>query len=234
MSLNISQKIGTTLVGAGLLLTGAFAGAAPAQAVTDPFPNAPVCAVKSDHVTIKLGSSGNSVKEAQCLLNRHGAKLTADGKFGTLTDTAVRNFQRSKGLAVDGVVGTNTWKALISGTGTAPTTRQAKVDKVLKFAKAQLGKRYVWGAEGPNTFDCSGYTLSAYKTIGVTTPRTANAQAKAYRQVSKSSAQPGDLVHWPGHVGIYAGNGKVYHASSSQHKVVLSNVWGTPTYHRVF
>lgn len=237
MALKLSQKIGTTAVGVGLLITGAFAGAAPAQAVVDPFPNAATCVVASDHVTVKLGSTGNSVKEAQCLLNRHGAKLVVDGKFGSGTDAATRTFQRSKGLTADGVVGVNTWRALLGANASTPPSdgsRQTKVNSVLAYAKAQLGKPYRLGAEGPTHFDCSGLTMKAYATIGIKTPRVSGDQAARYTKVSKANAKPGDLMHWPGHVGIYAGNGKVYHASGSQKKVVLSNIWGSPTYHRVF
>ena len=238
MSLKMPQKIGSVALGFGVLVTGAFAGVAPANAAVDPFPNAKICVVDSDHVTVKLGSTGNSVKEAQCLLNKHGAKLVVDGKFGSLTDTATRNFQRSKGLVVDGVIGVKTWQALL-GTVTSPAPqpvigRQAKVDKVLGYAKSKLGSRYVWGATGPSTFDCSGLTMRSYETIGIKTPRISGDQAAKYTEVSKANALPGDLMHWPGHVGIYAGNGKVYHASSTQGKVVLTNVWGSPSYHRVF
>lgn len=236
MALKLSQKIGTTAVGVGLLITGAFVGAAPAQAAVDPFPTAKTCVVESDHVTVKLGSTGNSVKEAQCLLNRHGAKLVVDGKFGAATNTATRNFQKSKGLVVDGVIGVKTWQALLGSNASTPPSdpgRQVKVDKVIAYAKSKLGSRYVWGATGPTTFDCSGLTMRAYGAAGITTPRVSGDQAAKYPKVSKANAKPGDLMHWPGHVGIYAGNGKVYHASSSQGKVVLTNTWGSPTYHRV-
>lgn len=210
---------------------GTVATAAPAQAA-DPYPTAPVCTVNSDHVTIKRGSTGNSVREAQCFLNRTGAGLAVDGVFGSATDTAVRNFQRAKGLVVDGVVGPNTWHALIYGTS-APSNRDARVNAVISYAKAQLGKPYVYGAEGPNAFDCSGLTLRAYQQAGITLPRVSGDQARAYRQVSPSSALPGDLLHWPGHVGIYLGGGKVIDAGSTPRAVTIRSIWGSPTYHRV-
>lgn len=63
--------------------------------------------------TIRTGSSGQDVKDAQRLLNLSGAKLTEDGIFGTNTNKEVKNFQASKGLVVDGIIGPNTWKALL-------------------------------------------------------------------------------------------------------------------------
>jgi GH25 family lysozyme M1 (1,4-beta-N-acetylmuramidase) len=63
--------------------------------------------------TVQQGATGERVKTVQYLLNAHGASLTVDGDFGPGTDTAVRNFQSAHGLTVDGIVGTNTWQALI-------------------------------------------------------------------------------------------------------------------------
>ena len=193
-------------------------------------PAAAAACVKSDQVKIRKGSTGNSVREAQCRLNGAGAKLAVDGKFGAATDAAVRDFQSRKGLAADGVVGPATWAALVGG----DSSRDAKVKAVIGFAAAQKGKDYNWGSEGPNSFDCSGLTLRAYQKIGITLPRVSSAQAAAYPKVSSSKRQVGDLMHWPGHVGIYAGNGKVWNASRSLDQVALVNVWGSPTYHRVF
>ncbi|WP_345475486.1 NlpC/P60 family protein [Actinoallomurus oryzae] len=92
----------------------------------------------------------------------------------------------------------------------APAAPNAVVAKVITFAKAQLGKRYVYGAVGPDTFDCSGLTMTAYRTAGVTIPRLSDAQYWWGASVPKGKEQPGDLVFFdykpghsgPGHVGI--------------------------------
>ncbi|WUV84518.1 peptidoglycan-binding protein [Streptomyces sp. NBC_01476] len=64
-------------------------------------------------VTVQQGSSGPAVSAVQHELNAHGSALTVDGVFGAATNTAVRSFQSGHGLAVDGVVGPNTWRALV-------------------------------------------------------------------------------------------------------------------------
>jgi cell wall-associated NlpC family hydrolase len=82
-------------------------------------------------------------------------------------------------------------------------------------ARSALGRPYVWGANGPGGFDCSGLMQWAYAHAGVGLPRTSQAQRYAGRQVPLSQARPGDLVTYrsdAGHVGMYVGNGQVIHA----------------------
>ncbi|MCT2592335.1 NlpC/P60 family protein [Streptomyces sp. N2-109] len=91
-----------------------------------------------------------------------------------------------------------------------------KVEKVLSFAKAQLGKPYVWGASGPNSYDCSGFTQAAWKAAGVSLPRTTFDQVEVGTKVAKSQLKAGDLIFFYddiSHVGIYVGDGQMIHAS---------------------
>ncbi|WP_185014676.1 C40 family peptidase [Streptomyces sp. AK010] len=108
-----------------------------------------------------------------------------------------------------------------SGSGSSPSTAPAdssyatKADKALAFARAQIGKPYVWGAVGPGSYDCSGLTQAAWKAAGVTLPRTTYDQVNAGTTVPLSQARPGDLVFFYDdvtHVGIYIGNGMMIHA----------------------
>ncbi|CAL9300546.1 NlpC/P60 family protein [Streptomyces olindensis] len=108
-----------------------------------------------------------------------------------------------------------------SGSGTSTSTAPAdssyatKAEKALAFARAQIGKPYVWGAVGPGSYDCSGLTQAAWKAAGVTLPRTTYDQVNAGTTVPLSQAQPGDLVFFYDdvtHVGIYIGNGMMIHA----------------------
>ncbi|MEW2073164.1 MULTISPECIES: C40 family peptidase [unclassified Streptomyces] len=105
-----------------------------------------------------------------------------------------------------------------SGSTTSPSTDSSyatKAEKALAFARAQIGKPYVWGATGPGSYDCSGLTQAAWKAAGVTLPRTTYDQVDAGTTVPVSQAQPGDLVFFYDdvtHVGIYIGNGMMIHA----------------------
>ncbi len=98
-----------------------------------------------------------------------------------------------------------------------------------------LGHRYVWGAVGPNTFDCSGFTSYVYRKQGISIPRTAFAQFQSGSKVDRSELKSGDLVffdtekHMTGrvnHVGMYIGNNQFIHASSAKHKVVIGTLAG--------
>ncbi len=102
--------------------------------------------------------------------------------------------------------------------------------KVVYLASKQAGKPYVWGAEGPRAFDCSGLVRYVYKQLGRSIPRVSNAQYGASQKIPKSAKQPGDLIFFgrPGsihHVGIYAGNGMMWAAPHSGAVVRLQKVY---------
>lgn len=91
----------------------------------------------------------------------------------------------------------------------------------IAFAEAQLGKRYCWGGNGPNCFDCSGLVQSAWRAAGARLPRTTDAQARALISVPIWDVRPGDIFWWShGHVGIYVGNGTIIDAYHSGAGVV--------------
>jgi len=100
-------------------------------------------------------------------------------------------------------------------TSTSDSSYATKAEKALAFARAQIGKPYVWGATGPDSYDCSGLTQAAWKAAGVSLPRTTYDQVNAGTTVSLANAQPGDLIFFYddiSHVGIYIGNGMMIHA----------------------
>ncbi|MGW1216556.1 NlpC/P60 family protein [Streptomyces sp. NPDC002499] len=102
-----------------------------------------------------------------------------------------------------------------SGTSGSDSAYATKAAKALAFARAQVGKPYVWGATGPDSYDCSGLTQAAWKAAGVTLPRVTYDQVNAGTTVSLADARPGDLVFFYddiSHVGLYIGNGMMIHA----------------------
>lgn len=117
--------------------------------------------------------------------------------------------------------------------GGVPTGLDEKRNKVVTFALQQLGDAYVWGAEGPDSWDCSGLVQGAYRQIGVELEHWSEAQRSAGREVSASEALPGDIMWWPGHVGIYLGDGELVGAQTPAQGVVRIPVYGAPRYIRV-
>jgi peptidoglycan DL-endopeptidase CwlO len=128
------------------------------------------------------------------------------------------------------------WAGYMSGVGSVqawlhagPVARAA-----VRWALAQLGDPYRWGATGPNFFDCSGLTSSAYRAAGVTIPRVSRAQWGAGNHVQVANLLPGDLVFYADnpadpatihHVGMYIGNGLMVHAPHTGDVVRVASIW---------
>ncbi|MFI0872897.1 NlpC/P60 family protein [Streptomyces parvus] len=126
--------------------------------------------------------------------------------------------------------GTGTGSGSGSGTGSGYA---AKAEKVLAFARAQIGKPYVWGATGPSSYDCSGLTQAAWREAGVTLPRTTWDQVEVGTRVATSDLQPGDLVFFYddiSHVGIYKGDGMMIHAPKPGANVREESIYYMPIY----
>jgi peptidoglycan DL-endopeptidase CwlO len=109
------------------------------------------------------------------------------------------------------------------------------------FAYAQLGEPYVWGAAGPDSWDCSGLTMGAWAAAGVTLPHYSVAQYYATTPVSYSELKPGDLIFWASsssdpntifHVAMYIGNGQEIQAPHTGDVVKISGVfdWESPDF----
>jgi len=109
-----------------------------------------------------------------------------------------------------------------------------KVGSIIASGMKQLGKPYVFGDEGPNTFDCSGLMQFIFKKNGISLPRTAAQQQKVAKRVGKPVA--GDLVFYgypAHHVALYLGNGKMLAAPHAGANVRVQPVYGKPTYGRI-
>ncbi|KOO47113.1 C40 family peptidase [Priestia koreensis] len=197
-------------------------------------------AALGDH-TLKQGMTHTEVKQLQSVLKSKGYfKGTTTTYFGSATAAAVKSFQKSRGLGADGVVGAGTFKAL--GVVSKPTSSVKGVvsyssASVISTAKKYMSVPYKWGGTTPSGFDCSGFLNYVYKkSAGVTLPRTV---AGIYQKGSKvSSPKAGDIVFFhtytsgASHAGIYVGNGKFIHSSSSQGVSIasLSNSYWSKRY----
>ncbi len=104
--------------------------------------------------------------------------------------------------------------------------------KIENEAKSLLGIKYVWGATGPYTYDCSGFTQKVYRDAGINIPRVSRDQARVGQYISYNNLKKGDMVFFDtkkrrsgkvSHVGIYLGNGNFIHASSGAKKIVIFN-----------
>ena len=117
-----------------------------------------------------------------------------------------------------------------SGNSSSGNSSSGGNSKLVDLVQSKLGCKYVWGATGPNTFDCSGLMLWAHKQMGISIPRTSLEQSRSGKAVSKSDLQPGDLVFFKttsapvGHVGMYIGNGQFIHAPNKNKPVKVDSL----------
>jgi cell wall-associated NlpC family hydrolase len=106
-----------------------------------------------------------------------------------------------------------------------------KAAGAIKAALLKLGKPYVWGAAGPNAFDCSGLTLWAYRQVGISLPHFTGSQWNAGTHVSKNAMRPGDLIFFypdKHHMGMYLGANRMVHAPRTGDVVRIVSISGRP------
>ena len=201
-------------------------------------------------MNLRVGSRGQSVLSLQQKLEEAGfSPGPLDGKFGPLTQRAVRAFQEARGLQVDGIAGPATAGALgLSGfdappprvDGTSPPGRPpggsgtGTTQEFLWNALGQQGKSYVYGAEtnlndpNPQTFDCSELVEWAAARAGVRFPDGSAAQIDAARPMSVEEAlrTPGALLYRPGHIAISLGDGRTIEARGRRYGVGIFSAEG--------
>ena len=156
---------------------------------------------------------------------------------GRQTQRAVRAFQASHGLEVDGVVGPQTLGAL-GISGAAAPVGGGGGGSALAAARTKLGAPYALGGVGPTSWDCSGLTQWAFAQAGVSLPRTSFEQASAGVHVDRAAVQAGDLVFFdangPGasHVGIATSNGTAISATTHgvREHALTGSYWGKHYY----
>ncbi|WP_344653352.1 C40 family peptidase [Cryptosporangium japonicum] len=133
--------------------------------------------------------------------------------------------------------GTSNWRALLYVNGTQKqvspnhhVVAKSNGNAIVQAASRQAGKPYVFGAAGPNSFDCSGYTRFIYKQFGKNLPHSATQQARYGKSVGKGSKKPGDLIlfgsgSYYSHAGIYAGGNYMWDASTAGQPVAKRKIW---------
>lgn len=102
----------------------------------------------------------------------------------------------------------------------------SRVEAVIAFALSQVGKPYVWAADGPSSYDCSGLVLASFARIGVKLPHYTGWIIGKGQRISRSQLMRGDVVFpTSGHVGIYLGSNMFVHASSSRGRVSVTKLY---------
>ncbi len=188
--------------------------------------------------TLTMGDRGPEVEALQLKLSKlsyYNGKV--DGIFGKITKSAVEAYQKRNKLESNGVANDQTLQHLVQNKnvkGLTITTTKVKHNRnfsvdtgVISLAKNFIGTPYRWGGTKPGGFDCSGFLKYVFGLKGVNLPRTVSEIWNYGRSVDKLSV--GDLVFYqtykkgPSHAGIYLGNGKFIHTSSSR-GVTISNM----------
>lgn len=147
------------------------------------------------------------------------------GKYSIDLELNFKNIMNEVSAGQDEQTSSSSTSSSSSSSTSSSSSSNSIGDKLVSLAKSKLGCKYVWGATGSNTFDCSGLTSWCHKQVGISIPRTSLAQSKGGKAVSKSNLQAGDLLFWKttsaevGHVGIYVGNNQFIHAPNKSKPV---------------
>ena len=142
--------------------------------------------------------------------------------------------QERQRLNDDGSVSRDTLRDDVSGSGLVAGSADERALSAVKYAvsKVKIGQ-YVWGAEGPSSFDCSGLMLAAYRSVGISLPHSSRAQFGVGRPVARSELKPGDLLFFYNpihHVGMYMGNGLFVHARNPRNDLEITRLDSYPAY----
>lgn len=192
--------------------------------------------VSSDYITLSGSSAAEAASTTRTgILNTDGASLNLRSGPGTgyskvvsipssavLTITGEENgWYKTSYNGKEGYVSSD--YIIISNSAAAASVNSDLASQVIAYAKQFMGRPYVYGASGPNSFDCSGFTSYVYKHFGYSLNRSAAGQYSNGTPIDQSQMQPGDLILWRAygssstatHVGIYIGNNQYIHASST-------------------
>lgn len=173
-----------------------------------------------DEYTAQLNAGEATIQENESVI----AEMTEAINASRITE------EQQAWLNSGGASGGSTGGEISNGAGSNSSgTVSGDASSVVAYATSKVGSPYVYGAAGPNSFDCSGLTSWAYAQIGVSLPRTTYSQIGVGREVGWSELQPGDLVFfstggWCSHVGMYVGGGMMVHAGTPSTGVEYTNL----------
>ena len=184
----------------------------------------PLSAGAAAHRTapLKVGDKGWKVKTVQIKLNAIGMKTPQTGKYTRELEGQVRNFQKEHRLPATGKVDDTTYFRIQEAAFEKEGIHGIRGEDVVRTASRYKGVPYSFGGTTPRAFDCSGYVQYVFRQHRAQLPRTADLQYEKGLFVTQRQLKPGDLVFFstyePGasHVGIYAGHGLFWNATSSR------------------
>lgn len=199
--------------------------------------------IHSDYITLNESSSSAASTVSTGILNTDGSSLNLRSGPGTEYDklisipaSAVLTLTGSENgwykTSYGGVEGYVSSEYIVFSDSAAVTSNSALGAQIVEYAMQFLGRSYVYGASGPNSFDCSGFTSYVYQNFGYTLNRSAAGQYSNGTSIDQSQLQPGDLLVWRAygssktatHVGIYIGNNQYIHASSTHGYITINDM----------
>lgn len=185
--------------------------------------SAPKINLSKSSVKITAGKSFNAKSYLRSATDNKDGNITSQVKISNPVDTDKAGKYTVK-YSVSDKAGHSTSESLkvtvVSPADFAPN------QGMVATAKSRLGAPYKWGATGPSSFDCSGFTQWVYRKNGKSIPRTSGGQKSGGKTISLSQVKPGDIVWRSGHVGIYVGGGRVIHSPHSGAVVSYTSLSG--------
>ncbi len=202
-------------------------GAEVSSAVTTAAENTRSAAIEGELTAQEESARTGAAAEAKKAKEDAQAKADAEKKAKEEADrksAAERANRSSVRTSVTSASGPGS--ATVKGPSGVSTPATGSAAAIIDFARAQVGKPYVLGSNGPNSWDCSSLLQAAFRQAGISLPRVSQDQSMLGRSVSLSSLQPGDILYWGSrgsgayHVAVYVGGGKYVGAQNPSTGIV--------------